>query len=196
MTGHKTWATGTDVISSDFQGYIQDQVMAIFANEAARTASGWSPVDGNMSYLQDTNRREIFTDAGIWVTVTPQAAGDAGTVTTSSTTYTTLSGGPSLTNIRCGSLMLVNLSALVSTALAPTAQGAYMGVNVTGATTIAANDNQAFGFTAVAGGLVLNAGRMMVFNLNPGLHSFTVVYRTTTGTSGFGYRQLSVMGLL
>jgi hypothetical protein len=54
MPGHKTWAIGEEVISTDFNPIIADQIVATYASAAART-SGWpSPPVGAVSHLADS----------------------------------------------------------------------------------------------------------------------------------------------
>lgn len=44
MTGTKTWVVGEEVLAPDFNSYVQTQVVAQFANAAARDAWGAPPV--------------------------------------------------------------------------------------------------------------------------------------------------------
>lgn len=55
MAGMKTWVVGEEVLAADFNAFVQTQVVAQFANAAART-SGWpAPPQGALSYLRDTD---------------------------------------------------------------------------------------------------------------------------------------------
>lgn len=67
MTGWKNWASGELVTEPDLQGYLQDQTVPIFASSAARTASGWVPVNGNRCYLADVDQNQTYR-GGAWVT--------------------------------------------------------------------------------------------------------------------------------
>lgn len=64
----KTWATGEDVLSTDFNTYVQKQVVSTFADATARTAAIPSPTQGQLTVLLDTNHIEIWTGTA-WSTV-------------------------------------------------------------------------------------------------------------------------------
>jgi hypothetical protein len=64
----KTWVQGDDVLASDFNTYVQNQVVPTFANATARTAGIPAPVTGQLSVLLDTNHLEMWT-GGVWVTL-------------------------------------------------------------------------------------------------------------------------------
>ena len=51
----KTWAIGEEVIAADFNPNVADQVVAVFASAAARTAGWPAPPEGAVTYLTDTN---------------------------------------------------------------------------------------------------------------------------------------------
>lgn len=62
----KTWVVGEEVLAADFNTMIQRQVVAVFANAAARTAAIAAPIPGMVSYLTDTGRLEQYSDkAGV-----------------------------------------------------------------------------------------------------------------------------------
>lgn len=65
--GFKTFATGDVLTAADTNGYLMQGVW-VFANAAARTAAVTSPVEGNMSYLSDTNSVEYYSGSA-WVAV-------------------------------------------------------------------------------------------------------------------------------
>jgi hypothetical protein len=70
--GFKTFATGDVLTAADTNGYLMQGVW-VFANAAARTAAVTSPVEGNMSYLSDTNSVEYYSGSA-WVAVGGAAA--------------------------------------------------------------------------------------------------------------------------
>jgi hypothetical protein len=71
--GGKNWAFEEEVSSSDVNGFLADQVVMRFADEATRTAGfggSGEPVlaEGMMSYLDDQNRVDVYTGAA-WTAV-------------------------------------------------------------------------------------------------------------------------------
>lgn len=81
---HKIWAVGEEVLAADFQSYVQNQVVAVFADAAARTAGIAAPATGQLSWLLDLKRLDAW-DGAAWVPVNPthtdvaRAAGTGGT---------------------------------------------------------------------------------------------------------------------
>ena len=66
MTGWKEWAIAEVVEASDFQTYIQDQVVQVYADSGARgSALGTAVAEGMVSYLEDTNAVEYY-DGSSW----------------------------------------------------------------------------------------------------------------------------------
>ena len=64
MTGWKEWAIAEVVEASDFQTYVQDQVVQVYADSGARgSALGTAVSDGMVSYLEDTNSVEVYYSA-------------------------------------------------------------------------------------------------------------------------------------
>lgn len=53
--GFKTWATGDLVNASDFNTYIQEQVVMVFADSSARDSAITSPTEGMFAFLKDTD---------------------------------------------------------------------------------------------------------------------------------------------
>ena len=49
--GWKTWATGETVTAANFQGYLQDQTIAVFATTAARDTAISSPSEGQFAFV-------------------------------------------------------------------------------------------------------------------------------------------------
>jgi hypothetical protein len=89
MTGWKDWSIGEVVTADQFQTYVQDQVVQVYAGTAARaTALGTSVAEGMICYLEDTNSVEYY-DGAAWQSIASD--GDITAVTAG----TGLSGGGS-----------------------------------------------------------------------------------------------------
>ena len=89
MAGWKNWSVGEVVEATDFQTYVQNQVVQTYADAAARTtALGASVAEGMVSYLSDTDALEYY-DGSAWVGVSNP--GDITAVTAG----TALTGGGS-----------------------------------------------------------------------------------------------------
>jgi hypothetical protein len=107
MTGWTQWGIGEVVEAADFQSYIQDQVVQVYPDAAARTAAlGTFVAPGMMSYLEDTSTLQVYGTA--WANVS--SPGDIESVTAG----TALTGGGD-----SGAVTLnVNLAAVGSAVLA------------------------------------------------------------------------------
>lgn len=69
MSGWKSWQIAEVVEASDFQTYVQNQVVQNYANATARTAAlGTAVAEGMVSFLQDTNNLEVYY-SGAWNSV-------------------------------------------------------------------------------------------------------------------------------
>jgi hypothetical protein len=69
MSGWKDWTIGEVVTADNFQTYIQDQVVQVYAGTAARaTALGTSVAEGMICYLEDTNSVEYY-DGAAWQSI-------------------------------------------------------------------------------------------------------------------------------
>lgn len=53
--GFKVWSTGDLVNASDFNTYIQEQTLMVFADSTARDTAITSPAEGMFAYLSDTD---------------------------------------------------------------------------------------------------------------------------------------------
>lgn len=61
MGGWKDWQIGEVVTESDFQNFVQDQVVQVYATSAARgSALGTAVTDGMVSYLTGTNELSVY----------------------------------------------------------------------------------------------------------------------------------------
>lgn len=58
--GFKIWTTGDLVNASDFNTYVQEQVVMVFADSSARDTAVTSPSEGMFCFLQDTNSLQFY----------------------------------------------------------------------------------------------------------------------------------------
>jgi hypothetical protein len=120
MSGWKEWQIAEVVEASDFQSYVQDQVVQVYTNSAARgSALGTAVSAGMLSYLSASTALEYYNGSA-WAAVSNP--GDITAVTAG----TALSGGGSSADVTLN----VNLAAVGSSVLASP--------NITGTAVIAA----------------------------------------------------------
>jgi len=69
MSGWKEWEFLERVTSSEFQSYLQDQVVQVYGSSTARSSAlGTAVSEGMISYLEDTNALQYY-DGASWVNV-------------------------------------------------------------------------------------------------------------------------------
>ena len=88
MAGFKVWTTGDLVNASDFNSYLQEQVIMRFANATARDTEVSSAEEGMFCFLQDSNTLQFY-DGSSWNSFIGE--GDITSIVTASTSG--LSGG-------------------------------------------------------------------------------------------------------
>ena len=120
MSGWKDWSIGEIVTADDFQSYVQNQVVQVYAGTAARgTALGTAVIEGMLSYLSDSDTVQFYNGTA-WTNISNP--GDI----TGVTAGTGLTGGGD-----SGAVTLnVNYAAVGSAVLASP--------NITGTATLAA----------------------------------------------------------
>ncbi len=93
-SGFKVWTTGELVDATNFNNYIQEQVIAVFANSTARDSAISSPEDGQFCFLLDSNTLQFY-DSG-WSSFIGDGDITGVTITTAGTSG--LSGGATATS--------------------------------------------------------------------------------------------------
>jgi len=86
--GFKVWSTGDLVNASDFNNYLQEQVIMVFADASARNSAITSAEEGMFAFLKDTNALTFYNGSS-WASYV-----DEGDIT-GVTAGTNLSGGGS-----------------------------------------------------------------------------------------------------
>jgi hypothetical protein len=193
----RVWVANQELLAADLNSYVQQQVVATFANTADRATAMPSPTNGAMAWIQAASPYLCVYNGSAWVTLTPQAALVATQETTTSAAYVNLATvGPAVT-LETGARALVTVSALSANAGSGGEQASYMAPAVSGATTRAANDDQALRTTQSANAGTLQASfQTLMTGLTPGVNTFTAQYKTTSGSTGsFARRNLTVVAL-
>ena len=95
MSGFKVWATGDLINASDFNNYIQEQVIMRFADSSARDSQVSSPEEGMFCYLLDTNVLQFYNGSS-WASFIGDGDITGVTITTNATGG--LSGGATATS--------------------------------------------------------------------------------------------------
>ena len=88
--GWKSYSTGDLISATEFQTFIQDQVVQVYADSSARdTALGTNDAEGMFCFLKDTNTLQFY-DGSSWITsiVTSATSGLAGGDTSGAITLT------------------------------------------------------------------------------------------------------------
>jgi hypothetical protein len=149
VTGWKQWLSGEVVEHTDFQTYLQDQVVQTYAGTAARSSAlGTAVSEGMVSYLEDSNTVQVY-DGSAWFTLAPTA----GTVA-----YATLAGTADFAN-QAGTATFANQAGTASYAtLAGTADYATLaGTAVTISGSITSGQVSGTAVTLADTGTVTNA---------------------------------------
>ena len=69
----KTFVDGQTLPASDLNNFLMNQSVMTFSNAAARTAAITSPVEGQVTYLEDSASYQYW-DSSAWVGLVPQSA--------------------------------------------------------------------------------------------------------------------------
>ena len=102
--GFKVYATGDLITATEFNTFIQEQVVGVFASASARESAITSPSEGMFAYLKDTNVL-TFYDGSSWASFIGEGDITGVTITTASTSG--LSGGATATSGAFASTLVI-----------------------------------------------------------------------------------------
>ena len=187
-----------------------DSRLRVFTTEAARDAAITSPTEGMIVYLTaptvpaatgststqvPSGVRTIY-NGSVWVCVTPVGARANVSATTTSTSYvsTLTSDGTSVSvTLVTGTTALVQFHC---TGVGSTPSTTFLTFEVSGATTLAAADEQADRDVVESLGRQVGINRSLIQDgLTAGTNTFTLNYRTDGGTMEYLRRNLIVQGI-
>jgi hypothetical protein len=97
LVAYKVFTNGSVLPASDVNTYLMDQSVMVFSSSATRAAALTAPVEGMLTWLQDTNKYENYNGTA-WVALGGSAILQVVSVTkidaftTTSTSYTDITG--------------------------------------------------------------------------------------------------------
>ncbi len=114
--GWKSYSTGDLISATEFQTFVQDQVIQVYANATARdTALGTSDAEGMFCFLKDSDELQFY-DGSSWVAFI--GAGDITGVTITTNATDGLSGGATATSGAFSSTLVISPNSATSATVA------------------------------------------------------------------------------
>ena len=102
--GFKVYATGDLITATEFNTYLQEQVIMVFDDSTARDSAISSPSEGMFAYLKDTNAL-VFYNGSSWASFIGEGDITGVTITTAATSG--LSGGATATSGAFSSTLVI-----------------------------------------------------------------------------------------
>jgi hypothetical protein len=109
--GFKTYATGDLITATDFNTFIQEQVVMVFSNSTARDSAVSSPSEGMICFLKDTDVLQFYSGSA-WSDYI--GAGDITGVTITTSSTSGLSGGTASTSGAFSSTLVISPNSATS----------------------------------------------------------------------------------
>ena len=98
---YKVFANGNPLPASDLNTYLMNQAVISFANSTARSTAIPSPVEGMLTYLEDTNAYEGWTGSA-WVNINDNSNAILKSVVTTTGDLIVANGNASVTRLGIG----------------------------------------------------------------------------------------------
>jgi hypothetical protein len=213
-TAPSTWVAGAILTAAQLNTQLRDNLLAggpIYATEALRDAAITSPFEGQRAYITGstvaaatgsitsvpTGIQTIYNGTS-WVCVTSVGASSNTTGTTTSSSYvTTLTGdGTAISaTLSTGTTALITLSANATSANVIAIRQTF---SVSGATTVAAADNNGSTVSVPNAGNAIQLNRTLIITgLTAGTNTFTMNYQSVGGSNpaSFSQRSMFVQGI-
>ena len=102
--GFKVYATGDLITATEFNTFLQEQVIMVFDDSTARDSAISSPSEGMFAYLKDTNAL-VFYNGSSWASFIGEGDITGVTITTAATSG--LSGGATATSGAFSSTLVI-----------------------------------------------------------------------------------------
>ena len=113
--GFKVWTTGDLISASDFNNYIQEQVIMTFADSSARDSAVSSPEEGMFCFLADSNTLQFYNGSS-WASFIGEGDITGVTITTAGTSG--LNGGATATSGAFSSTLVIAPNSATSATVA------------------------------------------------------------------------------
>ena len=98
---YKVFTNGSPLPASDLNTFLMNQSVIVFSNSTARSAALTAPTEGMVTYLEDTNKLEVYTGAA-WVDVNDNAAAIPKSTVTTAGDLIVGNGNASVTRLGIG----------------------------------------------------------------------------------------------
>ena len=175
-TAPMTAIAGASVAAADFNTYIRDNLNQT-APGIATSISSWFTASG-VNQLA-----ERF----------PKQANALGSSTTTSTSYGNLADAVTTSvTVDTGTMALVSIYCNLTNSIGGGGNNrTWMSFSISGATTAAGDDSRSIDHSSSSG--MRWGATILMTGLTPGNNTFTLQYRTTTGTGTFSQRRIAVI---
>ena len=101
MGGRKVFQPATVLTAADVNEFLMNQSVMVFANSTARSAALTSPTEGMTTYLEDTNKVEVWTGAA-WTDINDNTAAIPKSTVTTAGDLIVADGNASVTRLGIG----------------------------------------------------------------------------------------------
>jgi hypothetical protein len=183
LVAYKVFTNGSVLNASEINTNLMNQSVMVFSNSTARAAALTAPTEGMLTWLEDVNRYEFRNGSGAWVTLGNSgvlqvvSTAKTDTFTTSSTTYTGITG---LTAAITPSATTSKVLVTVQLAFSPGGNGA--GVNYGSFRLTGGNTASYRGASASARRAAVYGGTSNTDNASA-MHSNSIVYLDSPATT-------------
>lgn len=98
---YKVFTNGSPLPASDLNTYLMNQSVMVFANSAARSSALTSPTEGMTTYLEDTNKIEVWTGSA-WTDINDNTSAIPKSTVTTTGDLIVANGNASVTRLGIG----------------------------------------------------------------------------------------------